>query len=128
MPTFKFKPDRKAKMKMLNSLGGGNILSQRVGKELAKQVAKRIDKGTFLSQLESTWLVVLSQSSGAVDLDSEVQKMKDRLKRSGYEGVFKSAKVTEEDLINTLKGAIEKAGRKTKETDKTTVGEVKVIE
>ncbi len=64
--------------------------------------------------LEDTWLMVLSQSTGAVDLSKEIESMRKRIAKSQYAGVFRAANITEEDLGNTIRGAIEKAGRKIK--------------
>jgi preprotein translocase subunit SecA len=82
----------KAEMSLFGKLG--------TNKFIAGQVAKRIPKEEFLSELKSAWAQVISKNS---DIDLEVGKAQERIRKSGFESVFKSAGITTDDLRNVIK-------------------------
>lgn len=68
-------------------------------KAIAKLVAKGIPKEEFLDELRIAWASSISKNS---DTEEELKKALDRVKKSGYEAVFKSAGITEVDLRNVI--------------------------
>ena len=64
-------------------------------KLVARMVAKGISKEDFLADLGEAWAPAISKNS---DVEDELKKAVDRIKKSGYEDVFKSTKITEDDL------------------------------
>jgi len=89
-------------------------LKQKMGKGLAKEVAKRISKDEFLEYLVDFWPAAFEKSAGALDIEAETKKMKKRLRDSGYWEIFQTMGVTEKDLVETLKTAAEKYGKAVK--------------
>ena len=79
-------------MSLLSKLGTNKII--------ASQVAKRIPKDEFLSELKSAWISLIDKNA---DVDAKVGKAQERIKKSGYESVFKSAGITEDDLRTVIK-------------------------
>jgi preprotein translocase subunit SecA len=69
-------------------------------KILANQLAKRLPKDDFLAELKSAWTPVIGKNT---DVDAEVGKAQERIKKSGYESVFKSAGITTDDLKTVIK-------------------------
>jgi len=79
----------------------GTGLLQKLGnnKLVARGIAKAIPKEEFLEGLRENWASAISKNS---DTEEEVKKAYDRIKKSGYEGVFKSANITEDDLRQVI--------------------------
>ena len=71
-----------------------------VNKLIANQVAKKVPKDEFLSELKSAWTPVIGKNT---DPDTEVKKAEERVRKSGYEGVFKNAGITSDDLKSVIK-------------------------
>jgi DNA-directed RNA polymerase specialized sigma54-like protein len=81
-------------------------LTRRLNREIARQIAKRMPKGEFLASLKETWVIQIGQHGGSVDEAAEMAAVKKRIADSGQADIFKTAGVTEEDLLNTLHAAI----------------------
>lgn len=76
-------------------------LLERLGsnKLIAKQLAKQIPKEEFLAELKKAWSATISKNS---DTNEEVRKAYERIRKSGYEDVFKSANITESDIRQVI--------------------------
>ena len=79
----------------------GTGLLQKLGsnKLVARGIAKTISKEEFLEGLRENWAPAVSKNSNT---EEEVEKAYDRIKKSGYEDVFKSANITEDDLRQVI--------------------------
>lgn len=75
-----------------------------VQKKLAEKTAKSISKEDYLGLLKEQWKTQISRNS---DVDQEVKSAMKRIKKSGYEGVFKIVGVTEEDIRQIVSSIIE---------------------
>lgn len=78
---------------MLGNFKGANTA-------LAKQMAKQISKSDFLAQLKTAWYPLIKINT---DLEVEVTNALKRIKKSGFQDVFKIVKVTDEDIRQVLK-------------------------
>ena len=90
---------------------------------MAKELARRAFKDPkikqqFYDQLDEIWFAVLANRKGAIEFDKEVSDMKKRLDGTGFREVFKSAGITDDDLIASLRKCIEKAGKHEKQETK----------
>lgn len=85
-----------------------------MNKALAFQLASTISKEDFLIQLEDTWLILFSSTTGSIDEELELTKMRDRVKKSGYQKAFDHAGITDEDLVSSFKKAVSRSGRSLK--------------
>lgn len=76
-------------------------LFERLGKNrlIARQVAKKVSKEDFLSQLKEAWWPTIGKNS---DTESEVEIALHRVKKSGYEDVFKTVGITREDIKQVI--------------------------
>lgn len=76
-------------------------LFEKLGKNklIAKQVAKKVPKEDFLSQLKAAWAPTIGKNSNT---ESEVETALDRIKKSGYEDVFKTVGITREDIKQVI--------------------------
>lgn len=70
-----------------------------LNKTMAGIVAGRIGKEEFLVQLEQAWFSVVKKDT---DIDDEVDAARDRIKKSGFERVFKKVGITDADIRNVL--------------------------
>lgn len=86
-------------MSFIEKHAGG--LFQKLGsnKLIAKTIVKGISKDEFLADLREAWASTISGNS---DTEEELRKAVDRIKKSGYESVFKSAGITEKDLRQVI--------------------------
>lgn len=96
----------------LKSRGSGVFSG--MNKALAYQTAKSISREDFLTQLEDTWILLFSQTTGSIDEEVELAKMRTRIKKSGYQKAFDNSKITDEDLVSTFRKAVERSGRSLK--------------
>ena len=80
-----------------------NIFQKSMNKILVARVAKHIGKEEFLSQLYTAWYPLIGKNA---DIDQEVQKAWERIKRSGMKGAFDAVGVTETDIRQTLESII----------------------
>ena len=62
---------------------------------LAKQVARFIDKGSFLAQLKAAWSQVIIKGA---DVEEETKNAMSNINSSPFREAFKVAKITEEDV------------------------------
>ena len=83
-------------------------IKQKMGKGLAKEIAKRISKEEFLEYLEEWWPQAFADRKGSLSLEEEVATMKRRLKQSGFWSVFETVGLTEVELEQSARNAAEK--------------------
>ena len=74
-----------------------------MGRELAKQLAKRMSKEDFLAQLKEAWASTLH----GTDVDKVTEDAKRRIHSSGQEDLFKAVGVTDDDLRRVVKEIID---------------------
>ena len=86
-------------MSLIQKKAGG--LFQKLGsnKLMAKFLAKKISKEDFLEELKDAWSEVVNKNS---DVERELKKAQERIKKSGYEDVFKTVGITEDDLRKVI--------------------------
>lgn len=96
----------------------GSSIFSGMSKALAFQTAKHISREDFLKQLDDTWLMLFSQSSGAIDEEETLAGMRKRIKKSGYDKAFSNAKITDVDLVDSFHRAIQASGKKVREVGK----------
>lgn len=77
-----------------------NIFKDKIGRGLAKRLAKRIPKEDFLSQLKEAWAPEIKKNTNPEELVSQARA---RIKASGLESTFDSANITDEDLLTLIK-------------------------
>ena len=77
-----------------------NIFKDRMGRHLAKQVAKKVDKEDFLRQLKEAWTPEIKKHA---DVQEVIANSRARIEESGLADVFKTAKVTDEDLEKVIR-------------------------
>ena|SRR4030042_1225616 len=70
-----------------------------MNKVLAEMTARKIDKGYFIEALGNAWY---SEVRISTDIETELTAANDRIKKSGFQKVFKIVGVTEEDLRSLL--------------------------
>lgn len=75
-----------------------------IQRKLAEKTAKSIGKEEYLGLLKEEWKKHISRNS---DVDEEVRKAWNRVKKSGYLSVFKVVGVTEDDIRNLVTEIIE---------------------
>jgi len=86
-------------MSFIQQHAGGVFQKLGSNKLIARILAKQISKEDFLDELRDAWEDVITKNS---DIEEEVKKAAERIKKSGYEGVFKSASITEDDLRKVI--------------------------
>ncbi len=70
-----------------------------VSRAMAPLIAKKIKKEDFLDQLRTAWYPVISHNS---DIEQELVHTISRIKKSGFEKVFKVVGVTSQDIRGIL--------------------------
>lgn len=73
-------------------------------KALRKKLAGNIDKETFMKNLEVAWKQTLTADT---NIEAEVQAALARIKRSGFEDVYKQVGITEEDYRKVITAIVE---------------------
>ena len=86
-------------MGFIEKHAGGLFQKFGSNKLVARAVARGVSKDSFLLELEEAWSSTISKYS---DVDEELRNATDRIKKSGYEGVFKQVGVTEDDLRQVI--------------------------
>jgi hypothetical protein len=66
---------------------------------LRNKLAKQIDKPAFLEALKIEWSRSLTKDS---NIEEEVQKAINRVRKSGFSDVYKTAGITEEDYRQVI--------------------------
>lgn len=84
----------------MKSESGGILNKLGSNKLVAKLVAKGIKKEEFLAELEEAWYPVIKTNANP---EVETDKAMERITKAGYLGVFKSAKITREDILELVK-------------------------
>lgn len=78
------------------------MFQQKVGKFLAKRLAKQVGKEGFLEQLKAEWRAQLPKNKDMIDVEVIIGGSLDRIQRSGFKDVFDAAGITEADLREAL--------------------------
>jgi len=66
---------------------------------MARDVAGKVDKETFLNELTVSWWNSISKTA---DSSQEVVKARKRIVDSGYENTFNTVGITDEDLLEVV--------------------------
>jgi len=74
-------------------------LKSRISFSIAKKLAEKIDKQSFLDQLEPEWALHLPKD---FDIEDAVETVRKQIKTSGSEGIFDIVGIKDKDIRNTL--------------------------
>lgn len=86
-----------------NAKGVGSMFKQKIGKLMAKRLAKQIPKEDFINQLKEEWDRKLPRNRSELNIDLIVDESMKRIKKSGLGEAFDIAGITREDLVKALK-------------------------
>ena len=87
-----------------------SIFGQKVGRGMAKRLAKQIPKEDFIDQLKQEWDKSLPKNGSELDIDLVVDGSMQRIRESGLGEAFDIVGITREDLVEALKEVMGKPG------------------